>query len=812
MEYRYHAFNSSDNEDRYKKWIIGDPKDTALQIAISLGLGSLAFITFCILRPKWPGMYAARKRQNEAAESLPELPRSLFGWMPALWRISEKQILESAGLDAFVFLTFFKMAIKFLSITLFFALIVIKPVHDSYPDEERGGDDKKPKKDAMRRRSLAGIDISTYTSTFDADYLWMYLVFAYFFTFLALYMIVTQSRRIIKIRQEYLGSQNTVTDRTIRLSGIPPELRSEDKLKAFIEDLEIGKVESVTLCKDWKKLDETVEERMTILRRLEEAWTVHMGHRRVERSLETLPISQPAPPGPTVDPEDREDSALLGNPWSSGQSQNGHSQPHVVPYARARPRTRIWYGNFKLQHKNVDAIDYYEEKLRRLDKEIKSLRKKDFKPCTLAFVTMDSTAACQMAVQAVLDDSPLQLIANSSPAAADVVWPNTYLPRSTRMWKAWSITALIALLTIFWSVVLVPIAGLIDLNRIHSVWPALGNWLKSHPLAKSLVSTQLPTFVISLLNVLVPYFYEWLSNRQGMISQGDVELSIISKNFIFLFFNFFLVFTALGTAALAPEDFGNEPPRETANRLAKNIEDIRGFYVNYIVLQGLGLFPFRLLEFGSVFMYPITLIGAKTPRDYAEVVQPPVFSYGFFLPQNLLIFLICIVYSVLRESWQVLLPGLAYFIIGYFVYKYQLLYAMDHRQHSTGGSWMMVCDRIVVGLVIFQISMFGQLALRSAVKRSLLIIPLLVITLWFSYVFNRSYKPLMKFIALRSIRKAEDAEEGGAPDFQTVDEARESGDKFINPSLIVPLEDVWIKDKSARAESHHSSSTDHDEE
>jgi hypothetical protein len=240
-----------------------------------------------------------------------------------------------------------------------------------------------------------------------------------------------------------------------------------------------------------------------------------------------------------------------------------------------------------------------------------------------------------MAVQAVLDSSPLQLLANTSPAPADVVWPNTYMPRSSRMWRAWSITAFITLLTILWSVVLVPIAGLIDLDRIHSVWPGLADVLDEHLVLKSLVQTQLPTLVISLLNVLVPYLYDCkypcssmhcfanivsgLSNQQGMISQGDVELSIISKNFFFTFFNFFIVFTALGTAALAPENLGNETPRETANKLALSIQDLRGFYVNYIILQGLGLFPFRLLEFGPIFMYPITLMGAKTPRGTCAV-------------------------------------------------------------------------------------------------------------------------------------------------------------------------------------------------
>jgi calcium permeable stress-gated cation channel len=131
-------------------------------------------------------------------------------------------------------------------------------------------------------------------------------------------------------------------------------------------------------------------------------------------------------------------------------------------------------------------------------------------------------------------------------------------------------------------------------------------------------------------------------------------------------------------------------------------------------------------------------------------------------------------------------------MIGYFVYKYQLLYAMDHRQHSTGGSWMMICDRIIVGLVIFQVSMVGQLALRSAIKRSLLILPLILMTWWFSIVFGRTYKPLMRFIALKSIRTAEHANENPwrydseTGNGQTVDEARETGLRFINPNLIIP--------------------------
>jgi len=128
------------------------------------------------------------------------------------------------------------------------------------------------------------------------------------------------------------------------------------------------------------------------------------------------------------------------------------------------------------------------------------------------------------------------------------------------------------------------------------------------------------------------------------------------------------------------------------------------------------------------------------------------------------------------------------------VYKYQLLYAMDHGEHSTGWSWIMICDRIIVGLIIFQVTVAGQLALRAAIKRSLGIIPLVLITLWFHNVYSRSYKPLMRYIALRSIRKAEHGDPDAAArryeyetrNHQTLDELRESGLRFINPSLIAP--------------------------
>lgn len=639
----------------------------------------------------------------------------------------------------------------------------------------------------------------------DPGYLWIYVLFTYVFSGMAIYMLLQETNKIIRTRQTYLGNQTSTTDRTVRLSGIPPELTSEDKIKEFVEGLRVGTVETVTLCRNWRELDNLIDERMKIVRELERAWTKHMGYKRPRSDGNALPLTNQPPPTNGSLNEDDERSQLL----------SGAEQEHVSGYMHERPKARIWYGPFRLRFRMIDAIDYYEEKLRKIDEQIRTARDKEYPPTEIAFVTMESIAASQMLVQAILDPHPMQMFARLAPAPADVIWKNTYLSRSRRMVQSWLITLLIGFLAVFWSVLLLPIASLLDLDTLHKIVPQLAEALSMHPILKSLVQTGLPTLAFSLLTVAVPYIYEWLSNNQGMMSRGDVELSIISKNFFFSFFNLFLLFTVFGTASTFYGFWENlrdafKDATTIAFALATSLEGFAPFYINLLILQGLGLFPFRLLEFGSVALYPLQFLRARTPREYAELTTPPKFSYGFSIPQTILILIICVVYSVFPSSWLICLFGLVYFSIGQFIYKYQLLYAMDHQQHSTGRAWPMICNRVFVGLVVYQLAMIGVLALRRAITRSLLLVPLLGFTMWFTYFFSRSYEPLMKFIALKSINRDQPGGGDVSPSPSSTFSppsgldrdalpiqigGRELGlrlKKYVNPSLILPLQGAWL--------------------
>ncbi|KAJ5336684.1 hypothetical protein MYU51_005747 [Penicillium brevicompactum] len=778
-----------------KQWDdqLHDLRDLYTQFVVSSVLGLSAFLTFCILRPKWTELYAARRRQRNAASRLPELPNTMFGWIPVLHRITDQEVLQSAGLDAYVFLSFFKFAIRFLLAVFIFAVAIILPLHYKYTGQYGvPGWDNVPGNDTMIAEKDKPVT--------DPGYLWIYVLFAYVFSGLAIHMLLQETNTIIRTRQTYLGNQTSTTDRTIRLSGIPHDLSTEEQIKDFVEGLRVGKVESITVCRKWRELDELIDERMKVIRDLERAWTKHLGYKRPKSDGNTLPLTNQQ-----SHDEDNERSGLL----------SGSEHDNTMDYSSERPKFRLWYGPFKLRYRMIDAIDYFEEKLRRIDEHIQNAREKEYPTTEIAFVTMESIAASQMLVQAILDPHPNQMFARLAPAPADVIWKNTYLSRTRRMAQSWSITIAIGFLTVFWSVLLLPIASLLDLETLRKLVPQLAEFLEEHVLLKSLVQTGLPTLAFSLLTVAVPYVYEWLSNNQGMVSRGDVELSIISKNFFFSFFNLFLLFTVFGTASGFYGFWENlrdafKDSTTIAFALAKSLEGLAPFYINLLILQGLGLFPFRLLEFGSVALYPFQFLSARTPREYAELATPPKFSYGFSIPQTILILVICVVYSVFPSSWLICLFGLIYFTVGKFIYKYQLLYAMDHQQHSTGRAWPMICNRVFVGLLIHQLAMIGVLALRRAITRSLLLVPLLGFTVWFSYWFGRTYEPLMKFIALKSINRDQPGGDDISPSPSSNFSPPSGLDrdslpirigghdlelrlkKYVNPSLIVPLHDAWL--------------------
>ncbi|MCH0629281.1 hypothetical protein JNB11_04820 [Kocuria palustris] len=741
---------------------------TLLQVGVALIFGLLAFLLFCVLRSKYPKIYVAKftefNHRNPHVirkESLPKLPSSLFGWMPVLYRVSEDQVLANAGLDAAVFLQFFKFAIKTIVVCLVFAYTIILPIRYHFTgrfDDEKGLDKEKDPQLQYERLQ------------------WLYTVFTYVITLLVLYFLFKTTLKIIDMRQTYLGSQDAITDRTVKIQGIPPILREEGQLKQKVEALHIGKVDEILIVREWHDLNELFRLRRRILRQAEVYWVQYLKLCGIKSKTDLLSSNIEVEHGDNVgmmyrDLEAGEVSTQLLTLLPRPLILDHISEIAAPTTSENRPTFhKGWFGLFGPK---VDAINYTLDQLRVVDAEINKARQREYPASLTAFVTMESVAQAQLLAQAVLDPKVNHLITSSAPAPHDIIWDNLCLTRKERNIRRTVVTFLIFFVSVVMLYLVVYLTKFLKLKLIQKVLPGLAEMIKAHPWAEIAITRILPPYVFTIFNVVVPYLFIWITEIQGYALHSDEELSSVAKNFFYNFVNLFLIFTLFGTVNLTDTGL-------IAKTLAEKLQELLVFYIHLTILLGIGLFPYKLLLVGNLFNYSLgSWFVCKTPRDYLRMYNPPNFNFGLQLPTPILVFIITILYSIM--NLKILTAGLVYFICGFYVYKYQLLYACIHPPHSTGKVWIMIFRRIIIGLLLFQLTMAGMLGLRKAYVGATLIAPLPLYTVYCLFQFEKSYVPLVEYIALRAIDTPETSRE------QTVDERREQTEKYEFPNLVLPL-------------------------
>lgn len=722
------------------------------QLAVCLWIGISSFLLFCVLRYRWPHIYAVRTLRHTTRSSIRPLPKRLFAWISVVYSISEEEVLENSGLDAYVFLSFFRMGVLIFFQLSILAIGILSPIRYYFT----GNYDKD------------GIIMTTGTPedppTFDVDfptYFWVYPIFTYVFSIIVYINIFNMTKKVLKTRQKYLASQNSITDRTIKLEGIPKRLLNKPEvLKDFIQDLGIGKVTGVKFIYDWTSLEKLFEEREKIIKKLEELYSSIYMFKIDIYSYNKIP-------------------AVLPDGLKNIKNKNRYEKiKHDI--SELSKRLLQVNGTIKAIQEQFDPTSNMAEQN----------PNSYFRQVESAFITMDSVASAQMAAQTVLDPRVHKLIVSLAPAPKDVNWKSFKLSSYQKVAKSYMVTFIIVLSYLFIILAITPLTTLLDLKTIKKFYPSLGEYIGSNKWLATFVTGILPPMLFSLFNVLLPYFYRYLSKCQGYSSNSDEELSTLLKNFFFIFFNLFLVFIVTGTFW----DYISyiSDTTKIAFQLARSLKKLSLFYVDLILLQGLAMFPVRLLQIDDFVklnlvarLFFIKDIFLKSPRDYRfHYYTSQIFDFGLQLPQHILIFIIILIYSVV--STKIVVSGLAYFVLGYFVYKYQLTYNFVHPPHSTGKVWPMVFRRLMLGLIIFQLFMCGTLALEGAIALAILCSPLCVVTLIITYNYEKYYLPLSSFIALRAIQSPNDFDREFDDDSLLV----------ISNSLEVEADDSFINESS----------------
>ncbi|KAF9978906.1 hypothetical protein BGZ73_008411 [Actinomortierella ambigua] len=752
-------YGNSDASENYTQFA-GDPRREAanptgikVQLAISVALGLVAFLTFCFLRSRWTVMFAPRTKLRR--HTPPILASTFFGWIPQLLRIPEAEVLDCVGLDAVMLLRFFLMAVRLFACFMVPGLLIVLPVNWFYaPKEKRGS-------------HVNALDYSVLEVFYKSEektplvYLFTHFTFTWIFSILTLYTLWKTYEDYVVIRRSYMIKRaRSITNRSVMITGLPVHLQSDRSLAIFYESLGVGTVESAHVCRHVGKLQKLVEQRAHALQELERAYADYYGN--------------PSDfPGYDPDAIEEENSLIAQSEENHAQSagaQGGEARPTSTPAAgsnsltsissttapaqvqgvkvKARPTTRL--GFLGLFGKKVDKIDHLRQTFFTLDKAVQKMRtSKIYTMTSTGFVTFENMHAAQILAQTVNTQETLSCYTTTAPEPRDIFWDNASLPPSELTVRSIVINVTLFFLVLFAAGPLTLLSGFLNLDSLEHFFPLLYRIAAIHPILRDLIQGFLPTLGVVIFLALVPKILEGMCESQGIQSYSGIARSIFHKYFIFQIFNVVLIFTIAGTLWQTVDKVYHDLS-ELARILAESLPKVAPFFVNFTILKGIGLFPVQMLQIGEVFQQTFKHLFAKTPRDYAESRAPPDLKYGVVYANTLLVFIIILIYSTIKPI--ILIFGVIYFLIGYVALKYELLYVFFHPNESGGLAWPMVYNRVVVGLLIFQLTMVGLFIVNKSFYFAALLAPLLVCTIWWWWWTDKSYRVTAQYIPLELLR------------------------------------------------------------
>ncbi|CAO3586312.1 unnamed protein product [Absidia cylindrospora] len=756
-------------------------------------------------------MYAPRLNMKKKAPH--QLPSSFFGWILPVLKTPNSEVLEKVGLDAVVMLQFLLMAAKLFALCGFFGTVVLYPISRMGGDLLNSTDPNNNNTHGNTTLFYAHIAPPPPTpAPTSKSFLWIYLFFTYFFCLATFYFTFFNYRDYVHIRQEFmLRNGKSIPSRTVLVSGIPPSLRSDRKLADYFEKLGIGVVDSVHIIRHVSRLLDFIKERAHSLRRLELAYTRLWGNpchdpayhpdsllydAEHEQRLDTLDWTTASSINSTEDSDSNRgtlakltttngttDNDVTSTPSCSQGYHNSRRQAvdydfggamnsddddeddvtkPLLPVHRrqnqqkrrkvntSRPLAKD--GFMGMVGKHVDAIEHYTEKFNEMNEMVAKARKHGkFLATSVGFVTFEDCMSAYIASQVLIDATPFRLKTRLAPEPRDVIWENIAMHGRERWIRKVLISGVLILLVFFWVIPISYFSALTNENSLRNYFPWLMDLASKSKILRQIIQSFLPTLGVVIFMAILPMILNGLSVVEGFRTRSEAEDSTFSKYFFFLLFNVLLVFTASSALFKTLHDI-LEDPAQIANILATKLPQVAPFFVNYIVINGMMLIPIQLLQIGPVILQTFhrTFI-SKTPRDYAEVLAPRMYNYGWGYPMPVFLFVVLLVYSTITPL--ILVFGTFYYCLSYLVVKYQLLYVYFHPYEVAGRMWPLVFSRIIVGLLLFETLAAGLFLLNKAFTLAFLCTPLVIMTILFNFAMDRAYQRSTKYLPLQLLSR-----------------------------------------------------------
>ncbi|KAJ2389038.1 hypothetical protein GGI05_003615, partial [Coemansia sp. RSA 2603] len=604
--------------------------DAATQITSAALLGGIAIIVFSLLRQKWPELYSHRLRLRYMRP--PNIPRTLFGWIYPIVTMSDRHVLETIGLDALLFFRAYRMFIYMFTLMSVFGMAVLYPANWFWGREQ--GDNQK--------HTVFDSPLS-YVQNLNGRYSAAHVVMAYVFAAILFFYIDRFALHTITMRWHYLLlTRRSGTARTLMVTHLPRELRSEHALRRFIAGMQVGQVEAVHVAPISGDLDDALKLRAQVLAKLEAAYAQLLGNPCRARTYDPVLLRRLVL---TDTPEARELEDRLLRRWARRRKINKSGDARGTPVARplvtvrrhadAKTAGSTWRALWPFER--VDAIDHWRTQLTAADRRLHAAREAFYasEAGTVAFVTMrrpvDAQVLSQLSVHARPDTCKIRM----APEARAVVWRNVGKPYSKKMLRyIWGLVMTVVLLLV-WCVPVVLISTLISLRFLVTRSPSLANVVRTNKFIRSLLNYTLPSLILTIFLTILPRLL-W----GFVLTGGDRAYSIADKNMFIRHLYFIIIYIIVILAMSGPvwssaydlfTDFGG-----FWSRLVLVLPQMATWYCVYVMLYGAGYQVLKLLHLKSVCRFLFIKAMAHTPRQYMKAISPVFIDWGTFQPYTVL--------------------------------------------------------------------------------------------------------------------------------------------------------------------------------
>jgi hypothetical protein len=188
----------------------------------------------------------------------PPIPDGLFQWIPATIRLSEEFMLTHTGLDTVMHLRFLRTAAHLMAISLLVIGGILLPLNHRYETQT----------DELRLESFSMMPIAE-----KEPVLYIHMLLTHVLTALTIWLFYRDLKAFVKLRRDFLlrrARDGLICSRSVMVTELPKELRSDEKLREYFTSLGIGQVESAMVLRHSGKLSRKLARREQQLAELEE--------------------------------------------------------------------------------------------------------------------------------------------------------------------------------------------------------------------------------------------------------------------------------------------------------------------------------------------------------------------------------------------------------------------------------------------------------------------------------------------------------------------------------------------------------------